>query len=135
MFFMEGEIYRIRENSFWARLAAIRLGSGKMAMVLGKTIHLHNTTMEEFLANRRWLRHELAHIRQYASFGFLGFLWRYTLESIRYGYAKNRFEQEARAAETDTGLDEFVFRPSANQKDRLAQFHQIHSTSPRDNLG
>lgn len=111
--------YRIRENSFWARLAAKRLKSEKMAMVLGHTIHLHNTTAEELLKNRRWLRHELAHIRQVKELGLLRFLWLYALESFRKGYVQNRFEVEARAAEADGSLDSYVFRPSAGQAARL----------------
>ncbi|WP_174446978.1 DUF4157 domain-containing protein [Flavihumibacter petaseus] len=107
--------YRIRENSFWARVAAKWLRSEKMAMVLGKTIHLHNTTCEEFLGNRRWLRHELAHIRQFRQLGFLNFLWQYMVESFRVGYQKNRFEVEARAAEWDVNLDSYVFVPGKHQ--------------------
>jgi hypothetical protein len=110
--------YRIRENSLWAWLAAKRLKSEKMAMVLGRTIHLHNTTAEELLQNRRWLRHELAHIRQVQELGSFRFLWLYTLESFRNGYRQNRFEVEARAAEADPSLDSFVFQPSSRQAAR-----------------
>lgn len=110
--------YRIRENSFWAWLAAKRLKSEKMAMVLGRTIHLHNTTAEELLQNRRWLRHELAHIRQVKELGRFRFLWLYALESFRKGYHQNRFEVEARASEADTSLDGCVFLPSARQAAR-----------------
>ncbi len=108
--------YRIRENSFWAKLAAKKLKSDQMAMVLGRTIHLYNTDHREFLNNRRWLRHELAHIKQYRELGFFGFLWAYTLESIRKGYQQNRFEVEARAAEWDDSLDQtYNFAPSKKQ--------------------
>ncbi|MFT4022454.1 MAG: DUF4157 domain-containing protein [Flavihumibacter sp.] len=108
--------YRIRENSFWAKLAAKKLKSDQMAMVLGRTIHLYNTGHREFLNNRRWLRHELAHIRQFSELGFFGFLWRYAIESIRKGYRQNRFEEEARAAEWDDTLDQaYTFAPSRKQ--------------------
>jgi IS1 family transposase len=110
--------YRIRENSFWAWLAAKRLKSEKMAMVLGHTIHLYNTTAEELLRNRRWLRHELAHIRQVEQLGRFRFLWCYVVESFRRGYVQNRFEVEARAAESDPSLDSFVFLPNARQAAR-----------------
>src|SRR6476619_4444975 len=92
--------YFIRENSWIAKLAARKLRSGRVAMVLGKTIHLHNTTASEFLQDHRWLQHELCHVRQFQRYGYLGFLIRYLWESILHGYHNNRFEQEARAAAT-----------------------------------
>ncbi len=85
------------------------MGSEKMAMVLGTTIHLHNTSVEELLRNRRWLRHELAHIRQFRELGFIRFLWEYLIESMRKGYYHNRFEIEARAAEIDDSYDSWVY--------------------------
>ncbi|MBC7902418.1 MAG: DUF4157 domain-containing protein [Gemmatimonadaceae bacterium] len=96
---MAGEKYFIKENSVLARLAAIRLKQEKMAMVLGKTIHLHNTSREEFLANSRWVSHELVHIRQFRDHGYFGFLFKYLIESIRNGYYNNKFEKEARDGE------------------------------------
>ena len=107
--------YRIQENSFWAKLAASRLKSEKMAMVLGRTIHLHNTSIAELQSNRRWLRHELAHVRQFRKLGFLRFLFLYGIESFRNGYSRNSFEIEARAAESDESLDDYVFQPSPKQ--------------------
>ena len=101
-------------------LAAKKMGAEKLAMVLGTTIHLHNTSFDEFLQNRRWLRHELAHVKQFRELGFFTFLWLYIIESIRNGYRMNRFEIEARAAETEADLDHFVFVPGKNQSDRLA---------------
>lgn len=89
-------------------------------MVLGETIHLHNTSIAELQSNRRWLRHELAHIRQYRHLGFLRFLYLYGIEAIRKGYFQNKFEVEARAAETDESLDSFVFQPSRKQAGKLA---------------
>lgn len=89
-------------------------------MVLGKTIHLHNTSIAELQSNRRWLRHELAHIRQYRELGFLRFLCFYVIEAIKKGYYQNRFEVEARAAEADDSLDSFVFRPSRKQAEKIA---------------
>lgn len=108
--------YHIRENSFWAKLAAKKMKSDQMAMVFGRTIHLYNTGHREFLSNPRWLRHELAHIKQYHELGFLGFLWAYTIESIKKGYYQNRFEVEARAAEYDYRLEElYSFAPNRKQ--------------------
>lgn len=89
----------IKENSWLASIAAWKLGSSPVAMVLGKTIHLHGTDRENFLRDERWVKHELCHIRQFRQYGFFGFLFRYLLESARKGYYNNRFEIEAREAE------------------------------------
>jgi hypothetical protein len=91
----------ISEKSLLARLAAWRLKQDKMAMVMGRTILLHNTTAAEFMANKKWLRHELAHIRQFQQYGYIGFLYRYFIESIKNGYYNNKYEREAREAESD----------------------------------
>jgi hypothetical protein len=93
--------YKIKEQSFIARLAAWKLNSDKVAIVIGKTIHLHNTGKLEFLQNKRWLLHELKHVEQFEQHGFLSFLFIYLWESIRHGYTNNKYEIEARAAETD----------------------------------
>lgn len=90
---------KIRERSLLAKIAAFNLRSGNMALVLGKTIHLHQVTAEEFLKNERWVRHEVCHLQQYKRYGTIGFLARYLGESLRNGYDRNRFELEARAAE------------------------------------
>jgi hypothetical protein len=91
--------FKIRENSFIARIAAFKLGTKSVAMVLGKTIHLHNSTKEAFLENERWVKHELCHIRQFQQHGYLLFIIKYLWESIRSGYHNNKYEAEARAAE------------------------------------
>ena len=79
-----------------------------MAMVLGKTILLHDTTRQEFINNRKWIRHELAHILQFKKHGYLLFLLKYLLESIKNGYYRNKYEIEARAAEEDESLDKYI---------------------------
>lgn len=86
----------IKENSFLALLAAKKLKADKVAMVIGKTIHLHNTSKEDFLKDRRWLKHELVHIDQYKKHGLLKFLFLYVWYSMKYGYYDNPFEVEAR---------------------------------------
>ena len=68
-------------------------------MTLGNTIHLYNTTREEFLQDQRWVRHEMKHVEQFKKYGFVRFLCLYAFESLRSGYYNNRFEKEARAAE------------------------------------
>lgn len=91
-----------------ASLAARRLKQDKMAMVLGKTILLHDTTTHEFISNRKWIRHELAHVQQFKKHGYMLFLFKYLLESIRNGYYNNKYEIAARAAEDDDSLDKFI---------------------------
>ena len=80
-------------------MAAWKLSSGHMAITIGRTIHLHNTTRAEFLANKRWVKHELCHVEQDRRHGFLKFLCMYLWESMRKGYRKNKYEVEAREAE------------------------------------
>jgi hypothetical protein len=98
--------YYIKENSFLARMAARKLKQDKMAMVLGKTILLHDTTRQEFINNRKWIRHELAHIQQFKKHGYLLFLVKYLVESIKNGYHNNKYEKEARLAEEDESMVE-----------------------------
>lgn len=97
-------IVRIKENSWLAKLSAKKLRSRKVAVVFGKTIHLFNTSREEFLKNEKWVCHELAHVKQYERYGFLRFLILYLLESIRKGYRNNRYELEAKSKERNPGI-------------------------------
>lgn len=89
----------IKENSWLAKIAAWKMGSNNVAMVIGNTIHLHNVSRSAFLENTRWVKHEMCHIKQYKKYGTIGFISKYVLESIKKGYYNNRFEMEARAAE------------------------------------
>ena len=41
--------FLIKENSWIAKLAAKKLSSENVAIVIGKTIHLHNVSKEDFL--------------------------------------------------------------------------------------
>ncbi len=91
----------VKENSWLAKLAAAKLRASKVAMVLGKTIYLHNTSYHEFMNNKPWVRHEVAHVYQYKKYRFIIFLLLYVIESIKNGYHANRFEVEARNKETD----------------------------------
>lgn len=96
---MEAAFFNIKENSWLAKIAARQLRTGSVAMVLGNTIHLYNTSKEEFLQNKTWLRHELCHIQQFRQHGLVGFIVKYVWESIKKGYYNNKFEVEARKAE------------------------------------
>jgi hypothetical protein len=98
--------YHIKENSFVARMAAWKLNYSKVAIVIGRTIHLHNTQRQEFLEDKKWLLHELKHIEQFRRYGFIRFIFLYVRESIRHGYTNNKYEIEARAAENDKQLFE-----------------------------
>lgn len=89
----------IKERSFIARIAAWKLDAQQVALVIGNTIHLNNTTAEEFLSNKRWVQHEVCHIKQFRRYGFFNFILIYLFESLRKGYYNNRFEKEAREAE------------------------------------
>ncbi len=88
---------RIREQSWLARVARWKLGGkGRVAMVIGRTVHLSGATAAEFLADAEWVAHEQVHLRQFQEFGFWRFLGRYLWESARVGYYANKYEVEAR---------------------------------------
>lgn len=91
--------FKIKESSWIARLAAVKLSAHSVAIVIGHTIHLHNTGKEEFLKNKRWVKHELCHVQQFEKHGFFPFIFKYIVESIKKGYRKNKYEVEARNAE------------------------------------
>lgn len=94
----KAEFY-IKENSWLAMVAAKKLNADSVAMVLGTTIHLYGTTKENFLADERWVKHELCHVKQFATHGYMQFVFIYLWESLRVGYYNNKYEVEARAAE------------------------------------
>ena len=96
---MHRQDFIIKENSLLARIAAFKLGTKSVAIVMGKTVHLHNARKEKFLQNKRWVKHELCHIRQFQQHGYWLFIIKYLWESIRNGYYNNKYEVEARAAE------------------------------------
>ncbi|HEX8330420.1 MAG TPA: hypothetical protein VF629_23010 [Hymenobacter sp.] len=79
-----------------ARIARLVLGSQRVAMVVGQTVHLSGASRAEFLADAEWVAHEQVHLRQYKEHGLLPFLWKYLVESARVGYYHNRYEVEAR---------------------------------------
>jgi hypothetical protein len=77
------------------------LHSDNVAIVIGKTIHLHNVSKEDFLKDPNWVKHEICHIRQFKKHGFLPFFFKYLWESFRHGYYQNKYEIEARMAENE----------------------------------
>lgn len=96
---MQLQDVRIRENSWLARVAAMKLNVDSVALTLGKTIHLYRASRQDLLQNNRWLRHELAHVEQFRRYGFFTFIFMYLTEWLKKGYYANRFEVEARNAE------------------------------------
>lgn len=101
-------VVTIKENSWLARIAAKKMKAQQLAIVWGSTVHLHNTSRAAFLHNQRWLRHEVAHVKQYQQLGFWGFLASYLLKSIQYGYYNNPLEAEARSKEADPSVLEGI---------------------------
>ena len=95
---------KIKENSWLAKIAARKLDTDSLAMVVGKTIHLHNSTKQDFLRNKKWVRHEVAHVNQYLRLGYLRFIILYLLETFNKGYEYNSFEIDARNKERDTAI-------------------------------
>lgn len=91
--------FTLRESSLIAKLAAKKLRVSSVAFVLGSTIYLHNVNTLAFLKNERWVKHELCHIKQFKRYGFLPFIVKYLIASLRSGYYENKYEVEARAAE------------------------------------
>ena len=91
--------YRIKENSWIAKIAAGKLHSENVAIVIGKTIHLHHVSKMDFLKDEKWVKHEKCHLQQFKKYGYFNFIFQYLLESIKVGYYKNKFEAEARDAE------------------------------------
>ena len=98
---MDTSNIKIRERSWKAKIAAWWLGVDNVAFTLGKTIHLYNATAQEFLHDTRWVKHELKHVEQFRRYGFISFVARYTIETVKKGYRNNKYEIEARMAEQD----------------------------------
>lgn len=95
---------QVKEQSRIAAIAARVLKVNKVAIVIGRTIHLHNTSCKDFTCNQQWLLHELKHVEQFQQHGRNRFMMLYLIESLRKGYYKNKYEVEARAAEGDASL-------------------------------
>ena len=98
----------IKENSWIAKIAARKLRSPNVAIVIGTTIHLHNVSKDRFLEDKRWVKHELCHISQFHQHGFAPFIFKYLWESMHKGYYHNKYEAEARNAETESVPENLV---------------------------
>ncbi|PUZ27740.1 hypothetical protein GA0116948_10647 [Chitinophaga costaii] len=107
-------VVHIKEDAWLAKLAAKRMRSSQMAMVVGCTIYLHGVSRQGFLSDAGWMRHEVCHVYQYRQYGILRFLWLYWREFHRHGYYQNAFEIAAREAENDPELLKNIdFAPKA----------------------
>jgi len=95
---------KIKENSWLAKIAAKQLAATSIAMVVGKTIYLHNSSKADFLKNKKWVRHEVAHVKQYMKLGLIRFIVLYLLETFNKGYVNNSFEVDARLKERDVSI-------------------------------
>ncbi len=93
--------FLIRENSWIAKIAARKIHSDTVAIVIGKTINLYNVSKKDFLKNEKWVKHEMCHINQFKKYGFFTFIFKYLWESMKVGYYENKFEAEARNAENE----------------------------------
>lgn len=94
----------VRERSIYASLAARKLSYSRIAIVLGRTIHLHGVTKQAFFASERWVIHELVHVEQYQRYGSIRFLWLYFIGWLRFGYFNHPLEREARSREQEIAL-------------------------------
>ena len=91
---------RIKENSWIAKIAAAKLKTDNVAIVLGKTINLYNVKKEDFLRNEKWVKHEVCHIKQFQQHGYVSFILKYLWENYKHGYYNNKYEAEARLSES-----------------------------------
>ena len=92
---------RIKEQSWIAKLAAKKLKSKNVAIVIGSTIHLYNVPKHQFLQNEKWVKHEVCHLKQFQKHGNFIFILKYLWESLQHGYHQNKYEKEARRAEEE----------------------------------
>lgn len=95
---------RLHPNSFIARIAAGKLKERSVAITIGRHIYLYGICKDDFLKDKNWICHELAHVEQYAKHGLLRFIFLYLKESIINGYFNNRFEVDARNREHEITL-------------------------------
>lgn len=89
----------IKENSWIAKLAARKLKSKNVAIVIGSTIYLYNVSQQKFLQNEKWVKHEVCHLQQFKKHGNFIFVLKYLWESFKNGYQNNKYEIEAQKAE------------------------------------
>ena len=85
--------FLIKENSWIAKIAARKIHSDNVAIVIGKTIHLYHVSKNDFLKNEKWVKHEMCHVNQFKKYGFFSFIFKYLWESMKVGYYENKFDK------------------------------------------
>jgi hypothetical protein len=101
----QGYVVHIKENSFRAKLATIKMRTNYgLAMVWGNQILLFNVSKQDFLADKQWVCHELRHVVQAYNMGKWTFLWRYLVLGLRHGYHHHPMEIDARMHEQDLDM-------------------------------
>lgn len=95
---------KIKEDSWFAALAAKKMKAKQLAIVYNKTIHLYQTTTTDFMADTRWLCHELQHVKQYQKEGSFIFLCKYIWYWMQVGYYNIPYEKDARDNELNLEL-------------------------------
>lgn len=95
----------IKENSWIAKIAALKFQNKAVAITIGRTIFLYKTPASDFVQNACWFRHELEHVRQFKKYGIVQFICMYLIETLQKGYYQNKWEVAARAAEKDIQLN------------------------------
>ena len=63
--------------------------------VVGYTVCSKLIIVKRNKLNINLLAHELVHVDQILKLGFFKMMWQYLRESIKNGYANNKFEEEA----------------------------------------
>jgi hypothetical protein len=86
-------LVRVKENCLIPKVIGF-FKHDTYAMTIGHTIYI-SCDYKKFVENKRWMTHELQHVRQYEKYKLIGFMSRYIWYSIKYGYNKNPLELEA----------------------------------------
>jgi hypothetical protein len=94
----------IKEKSWIAKFASLKLRTNNCAIVFMNTIYLHQITKQELLNSENLLRHEIMHVKQWKREGAFVFLYKYIKYSFQKGYYNNPFEIEARKAAVDSTI-------------------------------
>lgn len=82
-------------------MAAKKLQSQNVAIIIGNTIHLYKVSQEDFLKNVKWVKHEMCPVKQFEKHGYYPFILKYLWESLKHGYYNNKYEKEAGYAEDE----------------------------------
>jgi hypothetical protein len=99
---VQSQKVRVLQNNPLAKLIAKINKEDRYAITFGKTI-LISCKKEEFYAQPWWVKHELAHVKQYKKHGVVRFLTIYLYYSVFRDYYDIPFEKEAVDAEFSGG--------------------------------